>query len=183
MKKNLTILLPAVFFILSGWSQTNAIKKTVPQEKGIGVSVGVNKPIGTFSSTHFIGMAVEVAPSGHSFGLIKARKFAFTYNGGFAYYFGKKETISSYPYKYPGYSFIHGFAGLRYTPFLNTGISLTAGPALGIYNGTTRFTIGSKLDASYFINSKIALGPGIVLMKEPGAAALWSLAIRGSIRF
>jgi len=107
---------------------------------------------------------------------------AFTYNGGFAYYFGKNETVSNYRYKYPGYIFIHGFGGLLYYPFKKVGISLTAGPALGIYNGNLQFNVGSKLETGYNISTSIAIGPGILLMKEPGANALWSLAVRVVIK-
>lgn len=183
MKKNILTLIPPVFFLLHGLAQTSAIKKPVPESIDIAVSVAVNLPIADFSSTHFIGMAVEVAPARHIFGLIRARKFAFTYNGGFAYYLGKKETVSGYPYKYPGYSFIHAFAGLLYNPVVKTSITLTAGPALGIYNGTTRFMIGSKLEASYSVNSEITVGPGIVMMKESGSEPLWAPSLKATMAF
>lgn len=112
------------------------------------------------------------------FDTVKRKKAAFTYNGGVAYYFGKKETISGYPYKYSGYTFIHAFAGIIFIPVKKTRIALTAGPALGIYNGNSQFNIGSKLEVSYFINPKIAIGPGIAMMKEPGTNPLWSMSFK-----
>ncbi|MDZ4795382.1 MAG: hypothetical protein SGI83_13965 [Bacteroidota bacterium] len=183
MKKKIFTFLLTIFFILPVLSQTSTSKKTVSPGKDIAVSFGVNLPIGNFSSTHFIGMAVDVSPARHTFGLTRVRKFIFTYNGGFAYYLGKKETVSGSPYKYPGYSFMHAFAGLLYNPIVKTSISLTAGPAIGIYNSTTRFTIGSKLAASYFVNSKIAVGPGIVIMKEFGSDPLWVVSVKATRRF
>lgn len=182
MKKSRSIFWVAMIFIKSVSGQTTEIKKPFPQEKGIALSAAVNLPVGDFSSTHRIGIAFDCSPSRHLLGLMKQKKMAFTYSGGVAYYVGKKETVSNYPYKYPGYVFIHGFGGLLYNPFKKAGFALTTGPALGIYNGNTQFNIGAKLEASYSITTSIAIGPGILLMKEPGANALWSMAIRTGIR-
>lgn len=134
--------------------------------------------VGDFSSTHPVGIALDCSPTRHWFGLLKRKKIAFTYNGGVVYYFGKKETVSSYPYKYPGYIFIHSFGGLLYNPAKNAGISLTTGPALGIYNGNTQFNIGSKLEASYYISNRFAIVPGIMLMKESGADPIWAASVK-----
>ena len=67
---------------------------------------------------------------------------------------------------------------MLYNPVKNGSVTLTAGPALGIYNGNTRFNIGSKLEVSYHISKKIAIGPGIILMKESGADPLWAAAMK-----
>lgn len=182
MKKTVLFFLAFIVVIISAFSQSTDIKKPVPEEKGILLSTGIHLPVGDFSSTHLIGIAVDCSPSRHWFGLLKRKKIAFTYNGGLAYYFGKKETVSNYPYKYPGYIFVHGFGGMLYNPAKKAAISLTAGPALAIYNGNTQFNIGTKLEASYNISTSIAIGPCILLMRESGADALWSLAIRAGIK-
>jgi hypothetical protein len=148
-----------------------------------GISVGINISVGDFSSTHLIGIGVEYSPLRHTFQLLKLKHLAFTYNGGVAYYFGKKEIVSNNPYKYPGYIFIHAFGGLLYNPVKKTSITLSAGPALRIYNSLIRFNIGSKLELSYFINDKIAIGPGIIFMKESGTNPLWAASLKATIAF
>lgn len=155
--------------------------KAQSKEGNNAVSIGINLPVGNFSSTHLIGIGAEYSPLRHTFQLFKWKHLAFTYNGGVAYYFGKKETVSGYPYKYPGYIFIHAFGGLLYNPFKKASITLTAGPALRIYNGNARFNIGSKLELSYFISKKVAIGPGIIFMKESGADLLWSAAFKATL--
>lgn len=147
------------------------------------VSVGINIPLGDFSATHIIGIGVEYSPVRPIFQLYKWKRLAFTYNGGVAYYFGKKETTSGYPYDYPGYFFIHAFGGIVYNPFTNAGIILTGGPAVGIYNGHIRFTIGSKLELSFNTSKKIAICPGIIFMKEPGAEPLWAASLKATMTF
>ncbi|MEI2737231.1 MAG: hypothetical protein V9F01_00430 [Chitinophagaceae bacterium] len=181
MKNKLLTLLFTFPLTAYCFAQSGDSKKISSDEKGISVSLGVNAPVGNFSSTHFLGIGIDCSPSSHWFGLLKRKKIAFTYTGGVAYYFGKKESVSSYPYKYPGFTFIHAFAGAFSIPFNKTSVKLTAGPALGIYNGNIQFNIGSRLEASYYINNKFFLGPDIILMKEYRANALWSLAIRAGI--
>lgn len=148
------------------------------KDSDAGISVSVHVPVGSFSSTHIIGIGAEYSPASHIIHQLKQKRLAFTYNGGLAYYLGKKETVSSYPYKYPGYFFIHAFAGILYNPVKGGSIILTAGPALGIYNGNTQFNLGSKLEASYYISKNIAIGPGIIMMKEPGANPLWAATFK-----
>ncbi|MEK7224450.1 MAG: hypothetical protein AAB221_02060, partial [Bacteroidota bacterium] len=92
-------------------AQTKDEKKQAAGSDHI-VSFGINLPLGDFSSTHLVGFDIGYSPGTHVFGLVKNKHFAFTYNGGVAYYAGKKETVSSYPYKYPEYLFVHAFAGL-----------------------------------------------------------------------
>jgi hypothetical protein len=154
------------------------------KDKGIAVSIGVNMPVGEFSSTHGFGIAVDCSPSRHKFQMkqknkkIILAKTAFTYNGGMTYYFGKSETVSGYPYKYPGYFFIHAFGGLLYVPAKKMTASLLAGPALGIYNGNTRFNIGARLEGNYKIKTNISAGPLLNMMLEPGTNALWSAGMK-----
>lgn len=169
-----------LFFVLTYTcsGQNDKSKKPVEPKKKNSVSLGINMPVGDFASTHSMGVAADYSPARHWFGIINQKKIAFTCNGGVAYYFGRKETVSAYPYNYPGYFFIHAFPGVLYNPVKNGSIILTAGPALGIYNGNTQFNIGSKLEANYYITSNIAIGPGIMLMKESGADAIWAASLK-----
>jgi hypothetical protein len=155
--------------------------KAQSKDMNMALSFGAIVPIGSFSSTHIAGLRAEYAPARHVFGLVRLKKFALTYNGGLAYYLGKKETVSSYPYKYPNYLFIHAFGGVLYKLVKKTEITLTAGPGIGIYDGNTRFNLGSQLEISYHINNKWGIGPGIVFMKEKGADPLWSVVLKTTI--
>jgi hypothetical protein len=178
MKKVVLLILFTYLFLHSLLAQNSSQDK--PTKKGIGInlSAAIQLPVGDFSSTHLLGLGFEVSPSYHTTGLFSKIKIAFTYNGGVAYYLGKKETVSSYSYTYPGYFFIHAFAGALLIPSHKIEISLTGGPALGIYNGNTLFNLGSKVDLNFHLNNKVSVGPGIVFMKEPGADPLWAVSAK-----
>ncbi|MEO7984049.1 MAG: hypothetical protein ABI688_08200 [Bacteroidota bacterium] len=167
-------------FMLLGAVSSNV--KAQSKDMNLALSFGAIVPTGSFSSTHIAGLSAQYAPARHVFGRVKLKKFALTYNAGLAYYLGKKETVSNYPYKYPNYLFIHAFGGVFYKLDKKTEIALTAGPAAGIYNGNTRFNFGSQLDINYYINNKVALGPRMILMKEHGAAALWAGALTATLK-
>ena len=161
-------------------------KHNHPSGKQHTVSIGANIPLGNFSSTHIIGVAATYSWSDHRFGgmdVKPVKPFGFTANAGFAYYFGKKEKPSGYPYDYPGYIFVHAYAGAIYNPWRKANICLTAGPALGIYNGNTQFNMGVNLTGSYYLKEKIALSPGIIFMKESGADPLWAASIKATLVF
>ena len=143
-------------------------KKANPGKDNL-VSVGAAIPLGNFSSTHLPGIGIEYAKSKNRFGILSIadkRKIAFVYGGGAAIYIGKKETVSLYPYKYPVYIFIKKTAGVFYKPGSKSGFTFAAGPAIGIYNGNTQFNLTTKLDGSYYVNEKLAITPGIIMMKE-----------------
>lgn len=161
-------------------------KHNYPSGKMNAVSVGANLPLGSFSSTHVIGISAEYAWSDHRFGRMDVkpvRPFGFTANAGIAYYFGKKETVSGYPYDYPGYSFLHICGGVVYNPWKKGNINWTVGPALGIYNAHKQFNINSKLEGSYYFNERMGISPAIILTKEHGADALWIASLKATITF
>jgi hypothetical protein len=174
----------AILFILTFYNcdgQNNESIKTISLKSINTISVGINIPVGNFSATHNIGINTEYSLVRHRFGISNQNKIDFACNAGIAYYVGKKETVSSYLYKYPGYIFIHGFGGILYSPANNAGVSVTAGPALGIYNGNIKFNIGSKLEANYYIRKTLSIGSGMIFMKESGANPVGALFIRASI--
>ena len=194
MKSSLNFL--CLFFLLlmgnSAFGQSGTESKSKKSDLGIDVSAAIRLPFGNFNSTHFIGVGIELSPSYPTVRLESKIKIAFTYNGGIAYYPGKKETVSGYQYTYPGYIFLHAFAGVLFIPSKNGGltfpsqkieISLTGGPALGIYNGNTRFNLGSKMELNYHLNDKLSIGPGIIFMKESGAGPLWAASLKVTMAF
>ena len=172
-----------IFFLVSSLPISGVFaqssNETTPGKKAI--SVSANLPVGVFSTTHLIGIGVDYSPNSAWLFVTREKPFVFTYNAGVAYYFGKKETVSAYPYKYPGYLVIHAAGGVLF----NTGkfgmVTLSAGPALGIYNGNTRFNIGSKMELSYYVSKSVAIGPGIIFLKESGADPIWSAAFKATI--
>ncbi len=174
------VVLFTIFFLQAS-AQTNDVEMKVKADKGFSLSASLLIPVGEFSDTHVLGFGVAIAPSAQQLSLFRKPKIGFTYNAGFDYYLGKNVTVSSYPYKYPGYFFIHAFAGAIYNPTKEFDIKLTAGPALGIYNGKTNFNIGSKLNLNYHFNNTIAIGTGLNMMKESGADPIWSVSLGATI--
>ena len=174
-----------IFFCITYgcYSQANENMKTVTGVKGISVSIGVNVPVGDFASTHIAGIAIDCSPARVSFRMKRIKKIAFTYNGGVALYLGKKETVSNYSYTYPAYFFINAYGGVLYNPMKGGSITLTAGPTISIYNGNTEFSSGSKLEASYYISPRIAIGPGIMLMKLSKADPIWAASFKVTLNF
>ena len=143
-------------------------KKTTAGKDNL-VTVGAEIPIGDFSSTHSSGIGIEYSRSKSRFGITSfdnKGKIAFVYGGGAAIYIGKKETISFYSYKYPAYIFIKATAGVIYNPSPKMGFIIAAGPAIGMYNGNSQFNLTSKMVGNYYISEKLAITPGIILMKE-----------------
>ena len=165
-------------------AQATDINPKPPEGRSQAISFGIAIPLGNFAATHFGGLTVEYLWSKNRFRQPKTKpvkSFGFIATGGLVYYAGKKETISGYLYDYPGYFFLHAFGGMLYNPVKNGSVTLTAGPALGIYNGNTKFNIGSKLEVSHYISKKIAIGPGIILMKESGADPIWATSLKATL--
>ncbi len=161
-------------------------KHNHPSGKQHAVYLGAVIPFGNFSSTHNVGFSASYAWSGHRFGdmdVKPVKPFGFTAESGFGYHSGKKETVSGYTYNYPRHIFIHTNAGVIYNPWSKGNIRLTAGPAIGIYSGHTRFTIGSCLEGSYYFSRKWAVSPAINLIKEPGADPLWAASLKAAWTF
>ncbi len=189
MKRFLSFLLLICFIVITdcviGQSQ-RPNKHNHPSGSQHGISIGDHIPLGNFSSTHFLGVAANYSWSNHRFGRMDVKPvkpIGFTANTGVAYYFGKKETASGYPYKYPRYIFLHAYGGAIYNPNGKANIILTAGPAIGIYNGFTQFNFGATLEGSYYFNEKIAISPGIIFMKESGYNPLWTASLKAVIAF
>ncbi len=171
------------FLFVSAIAQSDTARTASRKDLRIAVSAGVQVPVGDFSSTHVAGLGISITPSYHTVSLFSKLKIAFTYNGGVAYYLGKKETVSGYSYTYPGYFFIHAFAGALFIPSPKISFALTGGPAIGMYDGNTRFNLGGRLDLNYNLSSKLSIGPGILLMKETDTDPLWAAFLKATLSF
>jgi hypothetical protein len=147
---------------------------------------GINIPVGEFSKTHIAGIGLDYSWSHHRFGNLKVlpkKLIGFTAKGGIAYYFGKKETVAGYDYRYGGYLYLHAFGGAIYNPCKKGNITLTIGPTLGIYKGSADVGFGVNLGGSYSLTDKIALRPEIIFLNHHEAAALWVVTMRAVYSF
>jgi hypothetical protein len=178
LKQRISVLLFFLFYSLYCYGQNPDNLKSVSSGKKFSVAAGVKIPVGQFALTHSIGFGAEFGRSPAS-QRIKAGKIDFTYNSGVSFFTGKNEMVSGYDYTYPSYLFFHAFGGLSCKLADNTELSLTAGPALGLYNKTANFNLGSSLRANYFFNTKFGAGAGLLLMKEKKADPLLSISIQG----
>lgn len=116
------------------------------------LSAGIAFPVGVFAETHFAGATVQLAYTDHRFGklfTLPKKKIGYVFNSGFSHYVGRKETVSGHDFNYGGYFIFHTYAGGIYNAGRKINISLTAGPALGLYQKNLRFNIGSNLSGTY----------------------------------
>jgi hypothetical protein len=179
MIKQITCFLPALVLSTLLFGQAERTKKTRSSGDNVSAGASIHFPIGNFSKSHTMGVGLDASPARHTFGLLRFKKIAFTYNAGVAYYIGKKIHLIDYYYDYPGFTFIHAYAGLLYNPLKKLNVNLLAGPALGIYKKDTRFNIGARLEGSYYIRkTSIAAGPLLNMMLEPGTQPLWSVGLK-----
>jgi hypothetical protein len=149
------------------------------------LSIGLSFPIGVFKRTHTGGVSVDYFRSKHRYGddIPVAKLINFALNGGVSYHVGKSITTAGYESRYDGYLTFYGMAGIDYKPAMPVNISLTAGPVLSIYKGSTDAGAGVNLFWSYFFSKNIALGPGISYRKFSKTDALWSGTVRALYAF
>lgn len=176
-----------VFVLLAqcGITQEKSAKsKAPPTGYSKSVSAGISISMGEFAETHPIGVGASFTWSKNRLGLMEkkpSKAFGFIADGGVDYYFGNKETVSSYPYKYNSFTYIHTYGGIIYNLCKRGNINLIAGPALGLEGGFTTFFWGANLGGSYYFKGKIAITPAIQFMKDPDSFdPLLSLSIKGS---
>ena len=87
-------------FIIATNAQEKNSKRNVSNKYQQLISFGIDLPTGDFSATHFMGLAVDFTFSKNRFGqlpVIATYRVNIFYNLGIAYYFGKNETVSSFP--------------------------------------------------------------------------------------
>lgn len=189
IKKEYKFLLLICFFAsIIGTAQTNNENKTnISKGYNKTVSAGINIALPEFSQTHSTGAGISFSWSKHRFGMMDkklSKPFGFIAEGGIDYYFGKSETVSGYPYKYNGFTYLHTYGGVIHNCGKRININLTTGPALGLENGFTSFFWGANLSGTYYIKEKIAIAPGIHFMKDPESYdPLLSCSVKASFAF
>lgn len=149
-------------------------------------AVGISLPVGEFADTHIAGLSLEYCRSIHRFGImhkLPKEKTGFIVQGGIHYYFGKSETVASYPYTYGNYFYSYVFGGAIYNVCQKGNIRLTGVPALAVYKGGADFSYGIDFLVSYYISPVIALSPEIIYLKTPKANALWAPGLKAQYIF
>lgn len=179
------ITLACLLLSLPGLGQEKSEpKKVLPSGYSKSVSAGINISIPEFSQTHQVGVGANFSWSKKRLGLMEkkpSKAFGFIAEGGIDYYFGNKETVSSYPYTYNNFTYLHTYAGIIYNLSKKGNINITTGPALGLEGGYTTLFWGANLAGAYYLNEKIAITPVIQFMKDPDSYdPLLSIGIKGS---
>jgi hypothetical protein len=172
--------------LLTTAGQLIQIKATAQGGEQHTVSLGINAPLGEFAETHIAGIGSHYSWSHHRFGKLPAlprKLIGFTAHGGIDYYIGKKVKVSGYDFKYGGYLCLHVFGGLIYNPTKKENITLTTGPAMGIYKGTADAGFGAAFTISSYITYKIAITPILMYMKHDNTNALWVASVRATYIF
>jgi hypothetical protein len=169
LKKTLFLLITFILIHHILYSQQNKIR----------LASSIQIAIGDFSVTHIAGLNADIL-------FVKpdsTKNIRIVYKAGITYFFGKNQITSGYDYKYPGYLNIEAAVGLRKKMTEKINLQLTAGPAIGFYNQSTRFILVSELTADYKLNEKFLLGPLVKLLKETGANALWIAGVKIQRKF
>lgn len=139
-------------------------------------SFGVSLPLGDFSSTHFLGFNAEFSISNYRLGQMKkppSKKLGLLASGGSEIFLGKKEKVVTSSYKYPVYIVPYINGGIMLNPSKEVSFSFVAGPALALYNSTTRFNLRTALQGNYSISEKITTGIRLSMTKESISEPLW----------
>jgi hypothetical protein len=162
---------------------TPAIPK--PKAKKQLVSFILHVPIGAFAKSHLVGAGLNYSWSQFDYGKNKStKKIGFTANGGIDYYLGEKKEIADHDFIYGGYTYLYAQGGAFVHIYNKTIITLTAGPAMGVYKGNSDFGVTSSLFGAFYLpGTRFVIGPGITFKKHKETDPLWTAAARLSYFF
>lgn len=154
--------------------------------KSRNLAAGVAIPAGNFSETHLIGAEVMIDYSPNRFG--KLLRFpdpsiGFVLSGGISYFAGKKETVSTYPYRYGNYAILRVYGGAILHLAKNWNTRLVAGPAISYYGNNIRFNLGAELQSTWYWKQQWGVGPTLGILKENRADPLLMSGIRIAYAF
>jgi hypothetical protein len=177
MKKTAYTLLVSLLVMAGLLTQVKVAGQTGTQHS---ILMNIDLPMGKFSETHLGGVGVQYAWSNHRFSknIRPDKLLGFTANGGVDFYVGTREKVAGYDYTYSIYTSLHTFGGVIYNPVKNSHITLTAGPTLGIYNGSSNAGFGVALALGSYFAQNIAISPALIYMKHDNTDALWVASFR-----
>ena len=173
-----------LLIVLNSIAQAGEYKLRPPGESQL-VALDLHLPLGIFARSQFAGAGLNYSWSNRRFGVDveKAKLIGFTANAGGDYYFGRRIRTVGHPFEYGGYLYGWLMVGIIANPWTFTHLTLTAGPTVGIYKGNADMGMGVNLFGNYFLNKKIAVGPGITYKKHPDTDGLWTGSARISYIF
>lgn len=184
----IVIFLAILFFAsYTSVAQDNIIKGhgSITGKKN-SIAVGSSIASGSFSRTHSIGFNIDYYRTNNRLGPLAAkpsRPIGLLFNAGMNYFLGKKETVSGYPYSYPGYALFYGTAGLIVNPIKQGNFTASTGPGIRLYNGTSSFALYTKITASYFFHQRIAVTPSVSIISESGSKPLLAAGLSACFTF
>jgi hypothetical protein len=152
----------------------------------MGVSTGLDLPIGKFSETHIMGFTVNAILFKHSFKIPDStmqKHLGFFIDAGIDYYLGLKETIGIIPYDYDEYTYVHLSPGLIYQAGKKTHLLLNLGPAISFYSGNAEVGFNTNLGGYYFFTEHFAVNPQFGILKVARADPLWNCSLRATWLF
>ncbi len=155
------------------------------QETPNSIGFSLNIPMGSFSSTHTIGFALDYTRSTRrrENDTVTYKLIHFAMNGGVSYHGGKRTTTAGYESTYGGYINIYAMAGIDCKPSMPIIINLMTGPVMSIYEGNGDLGFGVNLFSNYYLSRTLTLGPGILFRKFEKTDALWTAIFRASYSF
>jgi hypothetical protein len=157
-----------------------------PSGKNNSLAAGPVMAAGNFSFTHSIGFSIDYIRTTKRMGTLTGKPsqtVGLLFNAGMNYFLGKKETVSSYPYSYPGYALFYGTAGLIVNPIKQGNFTASTGPGIRLYNGTSSFALYTKITASYFFHQRIAVTPSVSIINESGSKPLLAAGLSACFTF
>ena len=178
MKKITTLTVIAGLLCCHAYSQPENIDKTSVKGRSTELSLNINFPVsGYLKNISNISIGAEYSWSKERFGnmtIKPANLIGFTFNAGVDYFFGEKEELGTYSYKYDGTTYLHAYGGAIYNPCNRGNIRLTAGPSLELYSGESEFGFGVNLSGSYYLCrcGNFGITPNFTLMKQGSSEAV-----------
>ena len=157
MRKLFPILIPALFLVQFSIAQPPAITILKPVSYDQLITAGPSLPLAQFGETHLAAS--------------------------FSHFTGKKERINQTVFRYSHYSLLSLQGGLAWYALPKVNFLLHAGPGLGYYNQSFRFSVSGQLHGTYQIGPKTIITPGCALIKQPGSDALWFTSLQLGILF
>lgn len=186
MKKPITIITACLILIQTGLAQQPVVSKIKTVSYLSQLTAGPAIAFGRFSETHYGGITASYIRNKYHHrkrASLHRPKTGWLAAASLSHYFGKKENTGLVSYRYKNYSLLELNGGAGWYPVKKLDLSLRAGPAIGYYNQTFRFTLTGHLQGSYQIGPKTNITPGLALIKEPGSDALWITSLQLGFRF
>ncbi len=186
MRKLFTILIPALFLVQFSIAQPPAITILKPVSYDQLITAGPSLPLAQFGETHLAGITASYIRKKERFSQqepYNRKKTGWITAASFSHFTGKKERINQTVFRYSHYSLLSLQGGLAWYALPKVNFLLHAGPGLGYYNQSFRFSVSGQLHGTYQIGPKTIITPGCALIKQPGSDALWFTSLQLGILF